>query len=76
MTLSDVLPDRPLTYREVSKLDNSEAFDGALPLVERGLPPRIVCLLVFVGEEQINLAWHSGREEWAVIERKPRQDHD
>jgi len=76
MELSDALPDRPLTDREITKLNQSEAIDGAVPVLKESRSLRIVCALVFVGDEQINLGWHPDREEWAVIERKPRQGSD
>lgn len=76
MALSDALPDRPLTYREISKLDDSERIERAVPVVEQGPPPRIVCLLLYIGEEKINLGWHPDREHWGVVSREPRQGSD
>lgn len=76
MALSDALPDRPLTDREIDRLNQSEAIDGAVPVLKESRSLLIVCVLLYVGDEQINLGWDPDAEEWGVVNRQPREDSD
>lgn len=68
MTISDVLPDRPLTFEEVESLDKAGPYSG------RPMLNQVFAIMFVTDSTTYALGYDDDGDGWIVIEAVPTDD--
>ena len=67
MGVVESLPGRPLKPSEVAALAEADGIEAAEPVVYRGDPPGVECVILIKDGQAHTLGWHPRRGGWEVI---------